>query len=166
MGSNPTDNSPTATVSAPTISRGRRCENCRHFNNGPLAIQHYKAKRHQELDQQAQRIFAAGPPKNLKRHPSRAAVNTVLTGGRNQAVNNLGDIQERLQALGLNYSKGDEFMRLGLMGICLVSAVDGDFVHKDGFCGTKYDARVKVDGDDQADETGNEARDRLGIMED
>lgn len=149
---------PQRTIQAPTISRGRRCENCRHYNNGDLAIQHYKTRRHAELDAIAAKVLSGGPVS--------AAVRGQRIGGTDRQTRDFGDLDERMKALGLNYEMGDTMMRQGVMGMCLVAAAQGDFVHKDYFCGTKYDPKVKVEGSEQHDETGDEARNRLGLETD
>jgi hypothetical protein len=159
---------PQRTIAAPTISRGRRCENCRHYNNGELAIQHYKIKRHAELDALVARVFEGGPVSAASRGMRLGAndIHSHHVGGADRQTRDFGDIDERMKALGLNYEMGDTLMRQSVLGLCLVSASGGDFVHKNYFCGTKYDPEVKVDDSKTYDETGDEARDRLGLGED
>ncbi len=158
---------PQRVIGAPTISRGRRCENCRHFNNGELAIQHYKTKRHAELNAIAAQVLEGKPVSAAARGQRIGAddVHSPTVGGAAIQTRDFSDIDDRMKALGLNYEMGDTLMREGALGLCLVHAAKGDFCHKDYFCGTRYDPKVKVEGSEKHDETADEARDRLGILQ-
>lgn len=149
--------------SAPTISRGRRCENCIHFDNGVLAIQHYKAKRFAELTARAKKIIEASSDPRIAK-----LVNTLSTKvrGKDVQTRDFTDLDQAMQTLGVNYELGDTLMRQGVIGLCRISALPGDFIHKNAFCGTKYEAKVKVEGSETPDETGDEARARLGLEKD
>ncbi len=110
------------------------------------------------MDAVAARVLEGGPVS--------AASLGQRVGGTDRQTRNFGDVDARMKALGLNYDLGDTLMREGALGLCLISAADGDFTHRDYFCGDRYDSKVKVDGSESHDETGDEARDRLGILED
>jgi len=172
------------TTAAPTIERGRRCENCQHWDNGERAIQHYKAKRFADLqrdshkilertrlgDQDGSQLQVAKNAAKLQREgwtPAQAEriaveASQALSGTRSQ-TRDFSDLDETMRALGVNYDHGDKLMRAGLLGICGVDAAPGDFVHKDFFCGTRYNASVVVDEAHKHDETPEEARNRLGL---
>jgi hypothetical protein len=150
--------------SAPTITRGRRCENCVHYDNGELAIQHYKAKRFEELKARADKIISENPTPAALRAVQLASASV---GGKDRQTRNFDDLNHLMQALGVNYELGDTMMRQGLLGMCMVSAAPGDFVHKDYLCGDKgpsrYKSNIKIEG---KDETAGEARSRLGLEDD
>lgn len=153
-------------MGAPTIERGRRCENCRHFTNGEMAIQHYKIKRNEELNAQAKQIFERGGPVPVGLTGQRLGdMEHSHKVGADATTRDFRGLDARMQALGINYEFGDTLMRNGQLGLCLISASPGDFVHKDYFCGAKYDPKVKVDDAHKHDETAEEARDRLGLKE-
>lgn len=91
----------------------------------------------------------------------------TLVGGKDVQTRDFSDLNAAMSALGVNYELGDTLMRQGVLGLCLVSAVRGDFVHKDYLCGDRgpcrYDGKVKIEGHD---ETAGEARERLGLGDD
>lgn len=160
---------------APVLERGRRCENCTNFNNGPLAIQHYKAKRMADLQRHAADIFERGAPAlpvgvTGKRLGDDDPHSPKIGGSRTQREGDFSDLDAHMQALGLNYEYGDKLMREKLLGICMVGAAPGDFVHKDYLCGDqgpcRYVARVIVEDAHKHDETAGEARERLGLKDD
>lgn len=69
-------------------------------------------------------------------------------------------VQDRFDALGLNYDLGDRLIQSGQLGICMVDAAEGDFVHFAYLC-DRYKSRIKVDGAEKADELSEEARERI-----
>jgi len=171
-------------MSAPTIERGRRCENCMHWDNGVRAIQHYKIKRFKDLEMEAERILARkrlgdddGSQLQVARNAGRlqqegwtpaqaeriAVEAARAVGGARSQTRNFADLNTAIKALGMNLDFGDQLMQAGKLGICTVDAAPGDFVVKDFFCGTRYKASVVVDGAHKHDETPEEARNRLGL---
>jgi hypothetical protein len=152
-------------AAAPTIDRGRRCENCRHFNNGTMAVQHYKAKRHAEITAKAKEIFERGGPLTGPLVGRLGDADPHSMPRRRAVSSDFGDIDSRMQALGLNYEFGDQLMREGKLGLCMIGATDADFVQSTYFCGNKYDPKVVVDGAAKHDETPEEARERLGMKD-
>lgn len=161
---------PERQMSAPTIDRGRRCQNCKHWDNGALAIQHYKVKRFAELQARALHIFSNGGPVPVGLTGQRLGdddIHSPKVGGKRSVNLGFEDMDRYQRMLGLNYELGDTLMRNGQMGMCRVAASPGDFTQLGYLCGDqgpcRYEASVVVDGAEKPDETAGEARSRLGL---
>lgn len=133
--------------SAPTIERGKRCENCLLWDRSDAAIRHYKDKRFADIQHVAKKVLA-----NDGKTTRRA---------RDAQIARLGDDDSNMTQLGSNYEMGDNMIRQGMLGICTADNAKGDFVHAYYLC-EKYQERYKPDGDDGFhDELPEDARKRV-----
>lgn len=136
-----------ATLSAPTIERSKRCENCLLWDRSDAAIAHYKQKRFADIQYVAKEVLA-----NDGKTTRRA---------RDAQIARLGDDDSNMAQLGSNYEMGDSMIRQGMLGICTANNAEGDFVHAYYLC-DKWQQRVKPDGDDGFhDELPEDARKRV-----
>lgn len=143
-----------------TIERGRRCQNCRHYDSGELAVKHYKERRFGEMQTAAKKVLDG------------EGVSAALLGQRlgdsdaQKAARRVRDLStldsDAATKLGLNYELGDTLLRNGQMGICLIGAAPSDFVHFAYLC-DQWSEKYKPDESDKPDELGDEARERLGL---
>ncbi len=161
----------TTTISAPTIERGRRCQNCLSFNNGPIAIRHYKQKRFADMQQEAKEVLQ-------RDGMTKAQVQELLDAARNHEPGTPAPFRIQRQSdvdphskLAENYTLGDDLIRRGQLGICLKNNTAGDFVHAHHLCGNdpaspfkcQWTEKFKPDGAEKHDESAAEARKRLGL---
>lgn len=134
----------------PTVTRGRRCQNCTSFDNGGMALKFYKDRRAADIRRRATEILEKKG--SLMAADQRRRINTEFS-------------PETMKALGLNYDFGDRRIRAGVMGICLkgpCEEVPGTFVHAHVVC-SRWTQRVKPDGSDKPDELMAEARANRGL---
>lgn len=143
-------NAPGKFITAPTISRGRRCQNCVGFDNGPRAQQHYDVKRLQELQHKAREI--------LERD---GKLPDSLLRGELPGPERIGADDDAFDHFAKNFQMGDSYMQAGMMGICQKSQVGTDFVHAMYLC-EKWEQKFKPDDAEAGDETSEEAKDRMG----
>lgn len=142
------------------IERGRRCQNCRHYNNGEMAVKHYKQRRFDEMQAAASKVLAGEPVSAALLGDRLGADDSQRTARR---VRDLKTFDADAAAkLGLNYELGDTLLRTGQMGMCLISAAPSDFVHFAYLC-EKWTEKFKPDDAEKHDELGDEARERLGL---
>ena len=132
-----------------TVERGRRCQNCRRFEVGELATQAYKASRFRDLQVKAKEIIER-----------EGYLPNLPPPGAPRKINRLGDADPHMAKFGENYDLGDQMVRKGMLGLCLVHAAVGDFVHMNYLC-DQWQERVKPDGAEKSDELPEEARDRI-----
>ena len=129
-------------ATAPTVSRGRRCQNCRTFDNGPAAIQLYKERRTADVQRRAEQVLEqAGTAMS-------ASARRQLTGDFDQAT---------MDALGLNYELGDQYINAGVLGTCVRGTHTSTFIHAMFLC-TQWTEKYRPDGSEQHDELPAEAR--------
>jgi len=127
-------------IQGPTIERGRRCQNCTQFDNGPVAVRDYKMRRFAEMQRNAVSVLQRdGVPVD----PRKALAS-----------------KDPEAALGANYDLGDQYIKSGLLGVCRKGMTRGDFVHAYYLC-DRWDERVRPDGAEKPDELPEEARARL-----
>ena len=126
-------------ITGPTIERGRRCQNCVHFDNGEKTVKSYKMKRFNEIQRKAAQI--------LERE-GKAVTKTNSTLKNDPAL------------LGSNYEYGDRCIRAGVLGTCERNMAPGDFVHAFYLC-EAWSGRVRPDGAEKPDELPAEARARI-----
>lgn len=126
-----------------------------------MAKNHYETLRARDLEAGAAKILAneaVSPAMRGQRlgddDPHSAPKRRT---GRNKRR---GKTSDPFQALGLNYQMGDQLMNAGVLGICMVNAAEGDFVHQLYLC-DRYKSRIKVDDADKPDELPEEARERI-----
>lgn len=124
---NPSDKS-NAYVSAPTIGRSKRCQNCIHFDNGEPARQVYFVKRSRELEFKARkRLETAGVSLRGKSFDAKRALKLIEAS-----------------------DEGMIRLKRGTMGLCAKDAHDGDFVDYLALC-DQWVARVVPDGVEKGD---------------
>lgn len=143
-------------VRPPTIERSRRCQNCLHWDNGPRAKAHYEACRDRDMQAKAEAVLA-----QYGREPSRLEKSALaLRQGR-------GAFRRAMDNLGVRFSLGDQFFAQGVVGQCRIGASPGTFIHALARCENpcRWTARVKPDGAELPDESGDEARERLGLKD-
>ncbi len=126
-------------INAPTIERGRRCQNCIHYDNGPTAVQSYKAKRFADMQHKAKEIIERSGVKVGRTNPS---------------------FEQESSLLGANYTLGDKYIREGVLGVCKRGMAPGDFVHAFYLC-QGWTGSVRPDGAEKPDELPAEARARV-----
>jgi hypothetical protein len=148
-----------AIADAPTMTRDRRCQNCRHWNNDELATRHYKTRRFNDMQAEAARVLEqGGMPK------ARITAALEAMPGIDAEINNVTLSEHNQRRIGQNYEYGDSLIREGMLGLCLVGKSPGDFCHAHYLC-AGWDARVRPDGalEGNTDELPAEARERLGL---
>ena len=119
---------PNAYISAPTIERSKRCQNCIHFDAGDKARQVYFVKRSRELEFKArERLGIAG----------------VSLAGR------AFDAKRALKLIEAS-DEGMIRLKLGTMGLCAKDAAEGDFVEFRHLC-DQWVARVVPEGIEKGD---------------
>jgi hypothetical protein len=128
-----------------------------------MAIQHYKACKMRDLNAAAAKVI--GGEKVTPALLGQRLADEEHASGKPapiRPVRDLSTMNAQMQALGLNYELGDTMMRTGQLGICLINAAPGDFVHFAYLC-EKWKERVRPDESEKPDELGDEARDRMGL---
>ncbi len=122
-------------ISAPTIERSKRCQNCIHFDNGPKAQQVYYVKRSRELEYKARL--------NLEK----------------EGISLIGRSFDAKRALKLIESQDEGMIRLqqGTMGLCAKNKMAGDFVEYRALCAS-WEQRYAPDGADKGDITSADTR--------
>jgi hypothetical protein len=151
------ESGPGVTKAAPTIERGRRCENCLHWSCGEDARAKYEDYRRRDfLDAAARTVAAEGNRKITKEIAAR-----VGPVGAPKAIRRLGDHDSGAK-LGLNMAYGDALILGNMLGICHIEAAPGDFVHAHYLCG-RWTQKYRPDGAEKPDELPEEARERLGL---
>lgn len=155
--------------SAHTIGRSKRCQNCVHYENGEPARKRYKELRFRDLQRAAAAILdGKQPPAGLTgvrladderprlRHKRAAEKVTDI-----KALPSMSAMDKMMRKMGLSYELGDNLMRAGRLGICLIGVPAGDFVEYRYLC-DKWTGRFTPDDADEGDELPEEAKDRLG----
>jgi hypothetical protein len=144
---------------APRHEVSRRCQNCVSFDNGPLALQHYKAKRFQEMQGAAAKILAGEgvSPAMLGQRLGDSDPDTPKGGMGVKKVK----VDAAMDKLGLNYDMGDQMIRQGRIGLCMKHKAAGDFVEY-LYCCPHWTARVKPDDVRSDDKLAEEAKSDLG----
>jgi len=143
-------------INSKTIERGRRCQNCIHFDAGPKARQHYDALRQRDIIAEAKAIV-------IREGKLPEDVQTAHKQGRLAGPKRIGNDDPGFARLQQNFIMGDSYMQAGAMGICRKGIPTGDFVHAMYLC-EHWSARVKPDGaDEKGDMTSEEIKDREGM---
>ncbi len=101
-----------AYISAPTIERSKRCQNCIHFDNGPKAQQVYFVKRSREIEFKARQ--------NLEKEG-------ISLAGRSFDAKRALKLIER-------HDEGMIRLQRGTMGLCSKDRMAGDFVEYRALC--------------------------------
>jgi hypothetical protein len=134
-------------ISAPTIERSRRCQNCIHWDNGPTAQKHYEICRLGDAKAHAIRTLEREGqlPKNLHPTPER-----------------IGADDPTFKEMSENFAMGDSYMKAGVLGICKRGVPEGDFVHAMYLC-NQWTGRTRPDDADKGDLTADEAREKHNL---
>jgi hypothetical protein len=128
-----------------------------------MAISHYKACKMRDLNAAAGKVL--GGEKVTPALLGQRLADEEKTDGKPESMRparDLSTMDGQMQALGLNYEFGDTLIRTGQLGICMINAAPGDFVHFAYLC-EKWRERVRPDKAEKPDELGDEARDRMGL---
>lgn len=144
---NMSNDAPGKFITAPTMERSRRCENCIHWDNGPKAKQHYEVCRLGEARAQAIRTIER---------------EGTLTEQLIPKPKRLGADDPAFAQFAKNFAMGDSYLAAGLLGICIKGVPDGDFVHGHYLC-DQWSGRFTPDGAEKGDMTADEAREKRKI---
>jgi len=136
----------------PTIERGRGCYNCRHFENGEIARNHYDAKTAQDrrmasMSRQASPVRLADTEVSVidvakkagefcaQGHSSEAAVEMALfaTGNKSPEVADAIRHAEKAESHLSAYTRA---VAAGTIGMCMKGVPDSDFVVNSYLCGS------------------------------
>jgi hypothetical protein len=131
-----------------------------HFNTGPMAVSHYKTLRARDLEQAASKVMADEGVSPALLGQRLGDADPHGSPKRRTGRNKRKRTQDKFAALGLNYELGDQMINAGVLGICMIDAAEGDFVHQMYLC-DRYKSRIKVDDADKPDELPEEARKRI-----
>ena len=142
-------NAPGKFIPGQTLDRGRRCQNCIHFDNGPRAKQFYDQCRFRDMQGNAQQILA------------RDGILPGETTQRLGAPARLGASDPAFAHLSKNFAMGDSYMEARVMGICNKQMAKGDFVHAMYLC-EAWTEKFKPDGAEKTDKTSEEAKHERG----
>lgn len=151
--------------SAPTIERGRRCQNCVHFSNDEeIAIKRYKELRFRDMQRHAAEVLERDgvSPKRIRKMLENVQRHKPGTPAPHR-IQRQGDVDPHSK-LAENYTLGDNLIRQGLLGICLQDCADGDFVHAHYLC-DRWTEKYRPDGAEKPDELPEDARARLGLQD-
>lgn len=125
-----------------------------------MAKSHYSTLRQRDLEAGAAKILANEAVSPALRGERVGDSDPHTSPRRRTGRNKRRGKRDPFQALGLNYQLGDQMIDAGVLGICMINAAPGDFVHQMYLC-DRYKSRIKVDGADKPDELPEEARERI-----